>query len=36
MMSGRVILSGRVQNEEDALTDPTYDQQTRGSDSGGA
>jgi len=26
MMSGRVILSGKVQSEEDALADPHYDQ----------
>jgi len=30
MLSGRVILSGRVQAEEDALTDPEYDRRTAG------
>jgi signal transduction histidine kinase len=28
MMSGRVILSGQVQTQEDALSDPAYDQNT--------
>jgi len=28
MLSGRVIASGQVQVQEDALTDPTYDRQT--------
>jgi len=28
MLSGRVILSGAVQSEEDALNDPAYDRQT--------
>ncbi|HEX7438426.1 MAG TPA: GAF domain-containing protein, partial [Caldimonas sp.] len=30
MLSGRVILSGTVQSEEDALTDPDYDRQAAG------
>ena len=30
MMSGRVILSGQVQGQEDALQDPAYDQQAAG------
>jgi len=30
MLSGRVILSGTVQSEEDALTDPGYDRQAAG------
>ena len=30
MLSGRVILSGSVQSEEDALTDPQYDRQAAG------
>jgi signal transduction histidine kinase len=30
MLSGRVILSGSVQSEEDALTDPHYDRQAAG------
>ncbi|MEP7058865.1 MAG: GAF domain-containing protein, partial [Caldimonas sp.] len=30
MLSGRVILSGQVQSEEDALSDPQYDRQTAG------
>ncbi len=30
MMSGRVILSGQVQSEEDALNDPAYDRQAAG------
>jgi GAF domain-containing protein/HAMP domain-containing protein len=30
MMSGRVILSGQVQSEEDALNDPDYDRQAAG------
>ena len=30
MMSGRVILSGTVQSEEDALNDPAYDRQAAG------
>ncbi len=28
MMSGRVVMSGQVQIQEDALSDPTYDQRT--------
>ncbi len=28
MMSGRVVMSGQVQIQEDALNDPTYDQRT--------
>jgi len=30
MLSGRVILTGSVQSEEDALTDPDYDRQAAG------
>ena len=30
MMSGRIILSGQVQSQDDALTDPAYDRQAAG------